>query len=264
MSNSVKDFDHTLIKHKYLVTSTKSGVGKTSFSANLAVALSKKGGKVGFMDLDYDGTNISRVLGLKGSYETDNDNRSMPQAYSDNLKVISIESIMKDIDPSLAFGEDFEMHAIRQCITGVNWGEVDYLIVDSPPGSGDKSLAVAQAIKGSKVIFVSTSQNESLIEMEKLINFYSNLKIPIFGTIENMSGFLCSECDKTSGSTLQESVIMEIDYLGRIPLDPHLAKCTEAGESYLEKYPDSEIAHGCEIIVKKIIEDSRPLKRENK
>jgi len=279
MNNSVKESDHafqqnvepkservernhaiqkplSLIQNKYLVTSNKRGVGKTSLAAHLAVTLSKSWAKVGLMNLDSDGTDISRMLGLKGSYEIGEDNLYIPQSYSDNLQVISIESIVRDIDHTVMRRENLKMHAIRQCIANVNWGPMEYLIVDSPPGTGSESLAVAQTIQGAKVIFVSTPQRESLIEIEKLIKFYTNLKMTILGVIENMSGFFCEECDKTGETTLTESVILDIDYLGRIPTATDMTECIKAGESYLEKYPDSEAAHAYKLVVEKIMEDS--------
>ena len=247
----------SLIKHKYLVTSNKRSVGKTSLAAHLAVTLSKRGTKVGLMDLDLDGSDISRMLGLKGSYEINEDNLYIPQSYSDNLQVISIEFVVRDSDQTVIQHENLKMNAIRQCITNVNWGPMEYLIVDSPPGTGSESLAVAQTIQGAKVIFISTPQRESLIEIEKLIKFYTNLKMTIWGVIENMSGFFCEECDKTGETTLTESVIMDIDYLGRVPTAIDMTECIKAEKSFLEKYPDSEAAHAYKLIVEKIIKDRR-------
>ena len=278
MGNSEKDFDRayrkemdsdsvrqnqefqeslSLIQNRYLVTSIKRGVGKTSLAANLAVALSKEGVTVGLLDLDFDGTDISRFLGLKGSYKIGEDNLYLPQFYSDNLQVISIESFTRDVDQTVVRQKNFLMSAINQCITNVKWGLMDYLIVDSPVGTGSEALAVAQKIQGSKVIFVSIPQRESLIEMEKLIELYTSSDISILGVIENMSGLFCSDCDKTGKTTLTESVILDIDYLGRIPTATDMTECIKAGESYLEKYPDSEAAHGYKSIVEKIMEDSR-------
>lgn len=275
MSNSEKDFERanqkrmdsagvkrnhaiqkplSFIQNKYLVTSNKRGVGKTSLSANLSVTLSKKGKKVGLIDLDFDGMDISRILGLKGNHKIDEDNLYIPQPYSDNLQVISVESILKDVDQTAAQGEELKTHVVRRCIANVNWGEIDYLIVDFPPGTGPELKAAAQMIQDGEIILVSTPQPESLTEIEKLIQFYNNLEMTVWGIIENNSGIFCSECDKTGDSTLTESVIMEIDYLGRIPTAiDRMSKCIEAGESFLEKYPDSEAAHGYNVIAEKII-----------
>ena len=251
----------TLIQHKYIVTSNKRGVGKTSLAANLAVALSKRKVKVGLLDLDLHGTNICRMLGLQGIYETDVDKQFVPESYSDYLKVISIESIMKDVDQAVIWRGDLKTHVIRQFIADVNWGDLDYLIIDSSSGTGDEPLAVAQAIQDAKVIFVSAPEKEYLPhvrnQVRELINLYENAQNPILGFIENMSGFLCQNCAKTGKGMFRESIIMGVNYLGRIPFDPHMPDCTAAEQSYLEKYPNSEATHGYELIVDKIIEDSR-------
>ncbi len=254
----------SLIQHKYIVTSTKRGVGKTSLSANLAVTLSKRKVKVGLIDLDLHGTNISNMLGLQGIYETDANNQFVPESYSDYLKVISIESIMKDVDQTAIWREDLKAHVIRQFIADVNWGNLDYLIIDSISGTGDEPLAVAHAIHDAKVIFISAPEKEYLPHVRdrvrELINLYENAQNPILGFVENMSGFWCKNCDKTGEGVFTEAIIMNVHYLGRIPIDPRIPKCTAADQSYLEKYPNSEAAHGYELIVDIIIEDSRSQK----
>ncbi len=251
----------SLIKHKYIVTSNKRGVGKTSLAANLAVALSKKMMNVGLIDLDLHGTNISNMLGLQGIHETDVDNQFVPEPYSDYLKVISIKSIMKDVDQSVIWRGGLKTHVIRQFIADANWGGLDYLIIDSISGAGDEPLAVAHAIQDAKVIFVSAPEKEYLPhvrnQVSELINLYEDAQNPILGFVENMSGFLCQNCDKTGEGVFTEAIIFNVDYLGRIPIDPYMRDCLAAGQSYLEKYPNSEAAHGYELIVDKIIEDSR-------
>ena len=285
MSNSSKDFDPpyrknmdsgvaeldraihdslSLIQHKYIVTSNKRGIGKTSLAANLAVALSKRKVKVGLIDLDLHGTNICNMLGLQGIYETDVNKQFVPESYSDYLKVMSIESIMKDVDQSVIWRGDLKTHVIRQFIADINWGDLDYLIVDSISGAGDEPLAVAQAIQDARVIFVSTSEKEYLPHARKqireLINLYENTQNSILGFVENMCGLFCKNCDKTGEGVFKEAIIFNVSYLGRIPNDPKMPYCTAAGQSYLEKYPNSEAARGYELIVDKIIEDSRSKK----
>jgi len=282
MSNSSKDFDPpyrknrgsgpaeqdkviddslTLIQHKYIVTSNKRGVGKTSLAANLAVALSKRKVKVGLIDLDLHGTKISNMLGLQGIYEIDENKQFVPESYSDYLKVICIKSILKDVNQTVIWRGDLKSHVIRQFIADVSWGDLDYLIIDSISGAGDEPIAVANAIQDAKVIFVSAPEKEYMPHTRKqvreLINLYENAQNPIMGFVENMSGLFCKNCGKTGNRVFRESIIMNVRYLGRIPTDPHMPYCTAAGQSYLEKYPNSEAAHGYELIVDKIIEDSR-------
>jgi len=282
MSNSSKDFDPpyqknrgsgpveqdkviddslTLIQHKYIVTSNKRGVGKTSLAANLAVALSKRKVKVGLIDLDLHGTNISNMLGLQGIYETDENKQFVPESYSDYLKVICIKSILKNVNKSVIWRGDLKSHVIRQFIADVSWGDLDYLIIDSISGAGDEPIAVANAIQDAKVIFISAPEKEYLPHARKqvreLMNLYENAQNPIMGFVENMSGLFCKNCGKTGDRVFREAIIFNVNYLGRIPTDPYMPYCTAAGQSYLEKYPNSEAAHGYELIVDKIIEDSR-------
>jgi ATP-binding protein involved in chromosome partitioning len=257
---AIDDFP-SLIQHKYIVTSNKRGVGKTSLAANLAVALSKRKVKVGLIDLDLHGTNISNMLGLQGIYETDVDKQFVPESYSDYLKVICIKSILKDVNQTVIWRGDLKSHVIRQFIADINWGDLDYLIIDSISGAGDEPIAVANAIYDAKVIFVSAPEKEYLSRARKqvreLIDLYENAKNPIMGFVENMSGLFCRNCGKTGDKVFREAIIFDVRYLGRIPLDPHMPYCTAAGQSYLEKYPNSEAAHGYELLVDKIIEDSR-------
>jgi ATP-binding protein involved in chromosome partitioning len=282
MGNSSKDFDPpdrknmdseaaeqdrtihnspSLIQHKYIVTSNKRGVGKTSLAANLAVALSKRKVNVGLIDLDLHGTNISNMLGLQGIYETDENKQFVPESYSEYLKVISIKSILKNVNQTVIWRGDLKTHIIRQFIADVNWGELDYLIIDSISGTGDEPLAAANAIHDAKVIFVSAPEKEYYPHVRKqvreLINLYENAQNPILGFVENKSGLFCTKCDKTAEGMFRESIIFNVHYLGRIPIDSQMPYCTAAGQSYLEKYPNSETAHGYELIVDKIIEDSR-------
>ena len=279
MSSSSKDFDPpfrqnmdsgtaepdratheslSLIRHKYIVTSNKRGVGKTSLAANLAVALSKRKVNVGLIDLDLHGTNVCRMLGLQGIYETDENKQFIPESYSDYLKVICIKSILKNVDEAVAWRGDLKTHVIDQFIADVNWGDLDYLIIDSISGTGDEPLAVAHAIHDAKVIFVSAPEKEYLPHerdhVRALMNLYENAQNSILGFVENMSGFFCKKCAQTGEKTFREAIIMNVHYLGRIPIDPYIPDCLAAGQSYLEKYPNSEAAHGYELIVDKIIE----------
>jgi ATP-binding protein involved in chromosome partitioning len=252
----------SLIKHKLLVMSGKGGVGKSSVSANLAVALSRRGAKVGLMDVDLHGPDIPRMLGLKGLLDISADNRMVPKAYSDNLKVVSIESLTRDQDEAVIWRGPLKMHVIRQFISDVHWGRLDYLVIDSPPGTGDEPLSVAQTIPGAKAIIVTTPQEIALADIRKSINFCRTVNMPIFGLIENMSGFVCPHCGKAlelfgSGGGFKTAIAMNVPFLGRIPFDPKLVECGDAGESYMEKYPDSEATQAYNQIVEGIIEGSQ-------
>lgn len=249
----------SLIKHKFLVMSGKGGVGKTSVAANLAMALSKQGARVGLMDVDFHGPDIPRILGLKGVLEASVDGRIRPKPYSDNLEVISVGSMDGDPDKAVIWRGPLKLQVIRQFISRVEWGKLDYLIIDSPPGTGDEPLTIAQTIPDAKAIIVTMPQEMSLDDVRKSINFCKTVNMQVFGLIENMSGFVCPHCGKAidlfgSGGGSRTATAMAIPFLGRIPLDPKMVKCADAGESYMEKYPDSEVTKAFNQVVAKIIE----------
>ena len=251
-----------LIKRKFLVMSGKGGVGKTSVSVNLAVALAKKGAKVGLMDVDLHGPDIPRMLGLTGLLDINDDRHLLPKQYSENLGVISIESLAQDADDAIIWRGPLKMHVIRQFISDVHWGQLDYLIIDSPPGTGDEPLSVAQTIPGAQAIIVTTPQEISLADIRKSINFCRTVNMPIFGLIENMSGFTCPHCGQSidlfgSGGGFKTAIAMNVPYLGRIPLDPKVVEASDAGEAYVEKHPDSETSKAFNDIVEKIVESEQ-------
>jgi Mrp family chromosome partitioning ATPase len=239
--------------------SGKGGVGKTCVAANLAMALSKNGTEVGLMDVDLHGPDIPRMLGLKGLLDISADNRMIPKSYSENLKVVSIESLTQDTDEAVIWRGPLKMQVIRQFISDVHWGELDFLIIDSPPGTGDEPLSVAQTVPGAKAIIVATPQEVCLADIRKSINFCRTVKMPIFGLIENMSGLVCPHCGEPmdlfgTGGGFRTALAMNVPFLGRIPFDPKMVECGDAGESYLEKYPDSELTKAYNQIVAKIME----------
>ena len=249
------------IKHKFLVMSTQGGVGKTSVIVNLALALSKSGVKVGLMDANYHGPDIRGMLGLELATTSDSDKRFLPMAYSDDLKVASIESVMQDIDETGVWGKPLKISDIRRFIFSVNWGELDYLFVDTPAGPGEKLLSVIQAIPDGKTIFVTTPNKISEDRAKKMINFFRKEQIPIFGWIENMRGFLCQNCGQrlelfSTGSAGRAIFLMDIPFLGRIPTDPHLEESADTGEPFLEIHPSSPVADAHKHIVHKIMEIS--------
>jgi Mrp family chromosome partitioning ATPase/predicted Fe-Mo cluster-binding NifX family protein len=248
-----------LIKRKFLVMSGKGGVGKTSVAANLAVALSRNGAKVGLMDVDLHGPDIPRMLGLKGLLDVSDDRKLLPKRYSDNLRVISIESLAQDADEAVIWRGPLKMHVIRQFISDVDWGQLDYLVIDSPPGTGDEPLSVAQTIPGAQAIIVTTPQEVSLADIRKSINFCRTVNMPVFGLIENMSGFVCPHCGQAvdlfgTGGGFKTALAMNVPFLGRIPFDSNMVKTADAGESYLEKYSDSDVTKAFNDLVEQIIE----------
>jgi len=235
------------IKHKFMVMSGKGGVGKTSVSVNLAMTLAQKGFSVGIMDVDIHGPDVPRMLGLSGEMAVGDGNKLGPLRYSDNLYAISIESLMPNKDEAVIWRGPLKHSAIRQFIADVNWGDLDFLIIDSPPGTGDEPLSVAQTIKEAQAIIVTTPQEVALADVRKSIAFCKRINMGIFGMIENMSGYVCPHCHKTvdlfgSGGGKQTAEKFGIRFLGAIPFDPNLVKAGDAGKAYIKEYGDSVMA----------------------
>lgn len=245
------------IKNKLIVLSGKGGVGKTSVSVNLAIALANKGFNVGVMDVDLHGPDVPRMLGLKGMLGMSKNNKLDPMKYSNNLKVVSIESLIASKDDAIIWRGPLKYSAIRQFIGEVEWGELDYLIIDSPPGTGDEPLTVAQTISDAKAIIVTTPQEVSLADVRKSINFCKTLKMEIIGLIENMSGFTCPHCNKMvdlfgSGGGEKTAIAAGIEFLVRIPFDHNVVSCGDNGISFQEKYSDSYASKSFAELAEKI------------
>ena len=253
------DVDSSLkkIKNKYIVLSGKGGVGKTSTSVNLSMALANKGFKVGLMDVDLHGPDVPRMLGLKGMLDLSKNNKLNPMQYSENLKVVSIESLIASKDDAIIWRGPLKYSAIRQFIGEVEWGELDFLIIDSPPGTGDEPLTVAQTIRDAKAIIVTTPQEVSLADVRKSISFCRTVKMDILGLIENMSGFTCPHCNKLvdlfgSGGGEKTADTAGIPFLGRIPFDPNVVSCGDNGISFQEKYADAQVTKAFDELADKI------------
>lgn len=245
------------IKHKLIVMSGKGGVGKTSMSVNLAIALANKGFQVGIMDVDLHGPDVPRMLGLKGMLELSGNKKLEPMHRMENLKVISIESLTMSKDDAIIWRGPIKYSAIKQFIGDVEWGDLDFLIIDSPPGTGDEPLTVAQTIQDAKAIIVTTPQEVSLADVRKSISFCKTVKMEIFGMIENMSGFVCPHCGEKvdifgSGGGERTAAAASIPFLGRIPMDPRVVTCGDDGCSIQEKYADSGAAKAISSIADRV------------
>jgi len=245
------------IKNKYIVLSGKGGVGKTSTSVNLSMALANKGFNVGIMDVDLHGPDVPRMLGLKGMLDLNQNNKLNPIRYSDHLKVVSIESMIASKDDAIIWRGPLKYSAIRQFIGEVEWGELDFLIIDSPPGTGDEPLTIAQTIRDAKAIIVTTPQEVSLADVRKSISFCRTVKMDILGLIENMSGFACPHCNKMvdlfgSGGGEKTATTAGIPFLGRIPFDPNVVSCGDNGISFQEKYADTPVSRAFIELAEKI------------
>jgi ATP-binding protein involved in chromosome partitioning len=234
------------IKNKIIVMSGKGGVGKTSTSVNLSIALASRGHQVGIMDVDLHGPDVPRMLGINGMPELIQNHKLSPLRYSDNLRAISIESFTPSKDDAIIWRGPLKYSAIRQFIGEVEWGDLDFLVIDSPPGTGDEPLTVAQMISDAKAIIVTTPQEVALADVRKSINFCKTVRMDVFGLIENMSGLNCPHCGELielfgTGGGERTAKEMGVRFLGRIPFDPHVVICGDSGACYQDAHTNSAV-----------------------
>ena len=246
------------IKHKYIVMSGKGGVGKSSTAVNLAIALAKKGPKVGLMDVDLHGPDIPRMLGLNGMLEMNDAQMLVPKPYNANLSAVSVESLTEGNDDAIIWRGPVKYSVIQQFIGQVAWKDLDYLLIDAPPGTGDEPLTIAQTIKDASAIIVTTPQRVALADVRKSINFCRTVKLEMLGLIENMSGLVCPHCDCNvdlfgSGGGEQTAAQMGVPFLGKVPFDPEMVVCGDAGQAYQDQYADSPVTKAFETIAENMM-----------
>jgi len=225
------------IKNKILVMSGKGGVGKSSISAYLSVALAKRGYKVGLMDVDLHGPSIPRMLGLKGSVgPAVKEGKAHAVKYIPNMEVISVESLMgENKDAAMIWRGPLKIGVIRQFISDIEWSDLDYMIIDSPPGTGDEPLTVAQTIPDAMALIVTTPQEISLADVRKSINFCRQVNMKILGLVENMSGLKCPHCGKmieifkTHGGMLTAKK-EGLRLLATLPFEPDVVSNGDTGD----------------------------------
>jgi Mrp family chromosome partitioning ATPase len=247
------------IKWKLLVMSGKGGVGKSTVAVNTAVSLSYRGYAVGLMDTDLHGPDTLLMTGLESVPVGVEENKIVPLRYNENLEAISIASALHYPDNPVIWRGPMKFGIIRQFITDVAWGDLDYLIIDSPPGTDDELLAVARYFPGSKSIIVTTPQAASILDVRKAVSFCWRLSIPVLGVIENMSGLSCPYCGKKielfgSGGGRKAARDMDIPFLGAIPLDPEVNHSGDIGTPVVAGCPDSDTTAAIDQIVQRVIE----------
>jgi len=245
------------IKHKFIVMSGKGGVGKTSTAVNLSLTLAGMGRQVGIMDVDLHGPDVPRMLGLSGMLDLSANRKLNPMRYSKHLSAVSIESLTPTKDEAIIWRGPVKYSAIQQFIGDVAWGDLDFLIIDAPPGTGDEPLTVAQTIPDAKAIIVTTPQEVSLADVRKSINFCKTVKMEIYGLIENMSGLACPHCDSVidlfgSGGGEKTANATGIPFLGKIPFDPKMVECTDAGVSYQQTHTNSPVSEAFREVARKM------------
>jgi Mrp family chromosome partitioning ATPase len=257
------------IKHKILVMSGKGGVGKSTVATNIAMGLAKRGYQVGLIDVDLHGPDICRMLNLKEKLFADKEEKPKllpPMKYNENLKVISLEYLMENRDEAIIWRGPLKIQAIRQFIGDIDWGKLDYLVVDAPPGTGDEPLSVAQTIKDVNALIVTTPQEVALADVRKSISFCRHVKINILGIVENMSGFICPHCSKPVdifGTDGGKRVALEytLRFLGKIPMDPQVVMGGDSGKPYLSSGAGTIATKAFDEVLDNVVKEL-PVKKE--
>jgi ATP-binding protein involved in chromosome partitioning len=233
------------VKHVILVLSGKGGVGKSTVSVNLAFALAAKGKNVGLLDLDFHGPNIPKMLGIEDQRPVVLANAIEPVRVTGNLSVISMAFLLPDTSTPVVWRGPMKMTAIRQFLAEVNWGALDYLVVDLPPGTGDEALTIAQLAPNVRgAVIVTTPQDVAVMDAIKAAKFIEKLDLPVIGVIENMSGMVCPHCGGfielfSTGGGKKAAEDLGVPFLGAIPLDPEMVKAGDEGRPYILRHADS-------------------------
>jgi Mrp family chromosome partitioning ATPase len=243
------------IQHKIMVLSGKGGVGKSTVAANLAITLALDGYHVGLLDIDLHGPSIPKLLGIEDQVPRMGQEAIQPIEMSVNLKVMSMGFLLSAQDLAVIWRGPLKMGAIKQFLKDVEWGKLDYLIIDSPPGTGDEPLTVAQLIPNlDGAIVVTSPQDLSVIDVRKSITFCRQVNVPVLGVIENMSGLICPHCKREiqvfkKGGGERMAMEMNVPFLGSIPIDPQLVEASDKGIPFVSEYSKTETAKAFEKVV---------------
>uniref|UniRef100_A0A8B9FV80 NUBP iron-sulfur cluster assembly factor 1, cytosolic n=1 Tax=Amazona collaria TaxID=241587 RepID=A0A8B9FV80_9PSIT len=253
------------VKHTVLVLSGKGGVGKSTFSTLLAHGLAADEAKqVALLDIDICGPSIPKMTGLEGEQVHQSGSGWSPVYVEENLGVMSVGFLLSSPDDAVIWRGPKKNGLIKQFLRDVDWGEVDYLIVDTPPGTSDEHLSVVQYLSATHVdgaVIITTPQEVALQDVRKEINFCHKVKLPIIGVVENMSGFICPKCKKesqifppTTGGAEKMCQNLNVSLLGKVPLDPRIGECCDKGQSFLSEAPESPATSSYRDIIQRIQE----------
>ncbi|AGN26710.1 Mrp/NBP35 family ATP-binding protein [Candidatus Methanomassiliicoccus intestinalis] len=248
------------IKHTIIVMSGKGGVGKSTVSVNIAVGLALRGYEVGILDADIHGPNVPKMLKLEDMRLEADENGIYPAEVPPRIKVMSMAFLSQDKDTPIVWRGPMKMGALRQFIEDVYWGELDYLVVDLPPGTGDEPLTIAQLISNADgSVIVTTPQDVALLDSRKSVSFSNALELPVLGIVENMAGFVCPHCKETVnlfkiGGGEKAANELGVPFLGRVPIDPNVVDAGDNGMPLIADNGSSPAAEAFEGIIDKILE----------
>jgi len=245
---------------KVLVLSGKGGVGKSTVAANLAVSLAREGKRVGLLDVDVHGPSIPKLMGLENQRLTMEGAQLQPLEVADNLAVMSIAFLLENVSDAVIWRGPLKYNAIRQFLKDVAWGHRDYLVIDSPPGTGDEPLSVAQLVGSpAGAVVVTTPQDVAVSDVRRCVSFCGRLSLPIIGIVENMSGLVCPRCSheidlfKTGGGRALAAEA-NVPFLGRIPIDPQIVVSGDAGTPFVERQAEMPSARAFADVVRQVLQ----------
>lgn len=259
--DAARKIDETLkrIKNRLLVFSGKGGVGKSTVAVNIALALSERGLRVGLLDIDIHGPDLAKMLGVEEErLESAGTDMILPVQAKKNLSLISMAFLLQTRDTPVIWRGPLKMKLIQQFLSDVMWGDLDWLIIDSPPGTGDEPLSVAQLIPATGAIVVTTPQEVSLLDSRKAVNFARRLELQVYGMVENMSGLKCPHCNKTidlfkSGGAEKAAADIGVPFLGSIPIDPAIVERGDDGKPFIIHHPGSDATKAFNAIVERLL-----------
>ncbi|HEY3488747.1 MAG TPA: Mrp/NBP35 family ATP-binding protein [Candidatus Deferrimicrobiaceae bacterium] len=239
------------VRNLLAVASGKGGVGKSTIAANLAVALHKSGARVGLLDADIYGPSVPTLFGLKGHRLEAEGDLILP-VEKDGIKLLSVGFLLEEDTPVIWRGPML-MKALEQLIHGAKWGELDYLVIDLPPGTGDVQISLVQMTPVSGAIIVTTPQDLALIDARKAVKMFEKVGVPVIGVVENMSYFICPHCAGRSeifghGGAAKACVEMGLRFIGEVPLQIELREASDAGTPIVLAHPDSPVTKAIETV----------------
>lgn len=248
------------IKHKILVLSGKGGVGKSTVAVNFAYGLAELGFTTGILDIDIHGPSVGKMAGTENMQIMGGPNNMIQPIVKDGVRIITMANLLPPGDTPVVWRGPMKANAIDQFLGEVDWGDLDFLIIDSPPGTGDEPLSIIQRLpEMDGAVIVSTPQDVALSDARRTVSFAKMLKIPVLGIIENMSGFICPDCGKRTdifkrGGGESAAVEMGVDFLGALPIEPTVMTASDSGVPFVKAYPDSETTAGMMSIIHRVIE----------
>ncbi|MCG6981230.1 MAG: Mrp/NBP35 family ATP-binding protein [Deltaproteobacteria bacterium] len=248
------------IRRKIMVMSGKGGVGKSTVATNLAVALALRGYQVGVLDADLHGPDVPRMLGIEGRHLIGRGDGVEPVEVFEGLKAVSMALLAQESDKAIVWRGPLKHSAIRQFLRDVNWGDLDFLFVDLPPGTGDEPLSVSKLIqKVDGAIIVTTPQDVALLDSRKAVSFSKQINIPVLGIVENMSGMACPHCGQSIdlfrvGGGEKAAMELGVPFLGRIPIEPRVVLSCDAGKPFVAESDDSLAKSAFTNVIKTLLE----------